>query len=130
MLQNSVKVNMTMVVLVLLLSSCTRTVYQVRDVYHHDSVYVTAVSVDTVLMRDSIHTVERGDTVTTTIYKYMYKVRERTDTCYVEKVDTVTKVETIEREKVVKKRDWLSTIGALAIGIIIGFAILLLDKRK
>ena len=121
---------MTMVVLVLLLTSCTRTVYQVRDVYHHDSVYVTAVSVDTVLMRDSIHTVEKGDTVTTTVYKYVYKVKERTDTCYVEKVDTVTKVETIEREKVVKKRDWLSTIGALAIGIIIGFVILLLDKRK
>ena len=119
-----------MVVLVLLLASCTRTVYQVRDVYHHDSVYVTAVSVDTVLMRDSIHTVEKGDTVATTIYKYIYKVKERTDTCYVEKVDTVTKVETIEREKVVRKRDWLSTIGALAIGIIIGFAILLLDKRK
>ena len=118
-----------MVVLVLLLSSCTRTVYQVRDVYHHDSVYVTAVSVDTVLMRDSIHTIEKGDTVTTTVYKYVYKVKERTDTCYIEKVDTVTKVETIEREKVVKKRDWLSTIGALAVGIIIGFAILLL-KRK
>ena len=129
MLQNSVKVNMTMVVLVLLLSSCTRTVYQVRDVYHHDSIYVTAISVDTVLMRDSIHTIERGDTVTTTVYKYVYKVKERTDTCYIEKVDTVTKVETIEREKVVKKRDWLSTIGALAVGIIIGFAILLL-KRK
>ena len=118
-----------MVVLVLLLSSCTRTVYQVRDVYHHDSVYVTAVSVDTVLMRDSIHTVEKGDTVTTTVYKYIYKVKERTDTCYILKVDTVAKVETIEREKVVRKRDWLSTIGALAVGIIIGFAILLL-KRK
>ena len=118
-----------MVVLVLLLTSCTRTVYQVHDVYHHDSVYVTAISVDTVLMRDSIHTIEKGDTVTTTVYKYVYKVKERTDTCYVEKVDTVTKVETIDREKVVKKRDWLSLIGALAIGIIIGFAILLL-KRK
>ena len=129
MLQNSEKVNMTMVALVLLLSSCTRTVYQVRDVVHHDSVYVTAISVDTVLMRDSIHTVEKGDTVATTIYKYIYKVRERTDTCYILKVDTVTKVETIEREKVVRKRDWLSTIGALAVGIIIGFAILLL-KRK
>ena len=130
MLRNMRKLNMTMAVLVILLSSCTRTVYQVRDVYHHDSVYVTAVSVDTVLMRDSIHTVERGDTVTTTVYKYIYKVRERTDTCYVEKVDTVTKVETIEREKVVRKRDWLSLIGALAVGIIIGFAIFLLDKRK
>ena len=56
-----------MVMMVLLLASCTRTVYQVRDVYHHDSIYVTAVSIDTVLMRDSIHTVEKGDTVTTTI---------------------------------------------------------------
>lgn len=116
------KLNM-MAVLVILLSSCTRTVYQVRDVYHHDSIYMTAVSIDTVLMRDSIHTVERGDTVTTTIYKYIYKVRERTDTAYIERTDTVTKTETIEREKVVKKRDWLSIIGAMVVGAIVGLVI-------
>ena len=112
-----------MVVLVLLLASCTRTVYQDHEVIRHDSIYVTAVSIDTVLMRDSIHTVEKGDTVTTTIYKYIYKVRERTDTAYIERTDTVTMMETVEREKVVKKRDWLSIIGAMVVGAIVGLII-------
>ena len=112
-----------MVALVLLLASCTRTVYQDHEVIRHDSIYVTAVSIDTVLMRDSIHTVEKGDTVTTTIYKYIYKVRERTDTAYIERTDTVTMTETVEREKVVKKRDWLSIIGAVVVGAIVGLII-------
>ena len=112
-----------MAVLVLLLASCTRTVYQDHEVIRHDSIYVTAVSIDTVLMRDSIHTVEKGDTVTTTIYKYIYKVRERTDTAYIERTDTVTMTETVEREKVVKKRDWLSIIGAVVVGAIVGLII-------
>ena len=112
-----------MAVLVLILASCTRTVYQDHEVIRHDSIYVTAVSIDTVLMRDSIHTVEKGDTVTTTIYKYIYKVRERTDTAYIERTDTVTMTETVEREKVVKKRDWLSIIGAMVVGAIVGLII-------
>ena len=122
MLQNMRKLNM-MAVLVLLLASCTRTVYQDHEIIRHDSIYVTAVSIDTVLMRDSIHTVEKGDTVTTTIYKYIYKVRERTDTAYIERTDTVTMTETVEREKVVKKRDWLSIIGAMVVGAIVGLII-------
>ena len=112
-----------MAVLVLLLASCTRTVYQDHEVIRHDSIYMTAVSIDTVLMRDSIHTIEKGDTVTTTIYKYIYKVRERTDTAYIERTDTVTMTETVEREKVVKKRDWLSIIGAVVVGAIVGLVI-------
>lgn len=122
MLQNMRKLNM-MAVLVLLLASCTRTVYQDHEVIRHDSIYMTAVSIDTVLMRDSIHTVEKGDTITTTIYKYIYKVRERTDTAYIERTDTVTMTETVEREKVVKKRDWLSIIGAVVVGAIVGLII-------
>ena len=110
-------------VLVLLLSSCTRTIYQDHEVIRHDSIYITAVSVDTVLMRDSIHTVERGDTVTTTIYKYIYKVRERTDTMFVERTDTVTNNVTKIEEKTRYKKDWLSIVGALVIGAIIGIII-------
>lgn len=112
-----------MAVLVLLLASCTRTVYQDHEVIRHDSIYVTAVSIDTVLMRDSIHIFEKGDTVTTTIYKYIYKVRERTDTAYIERTDTVTMTEMVEREKVVKKRDWLSIIGAVVVGAIVGLIV-------
>lgn len=109
-----------MVMAILLLSSCTRTIYQDHEVIKHDSIYIAAVSVDTVMQRDSIHVVERGDTVTTTVYKYIYKVRERTDTCYVQHTDTVMMTETKEVTKTVKKKDWLSIIGALGIGILIG----------
>ena len=71
-------------------SSCTtvKEVEVVRDVYHHDSIYITAVSIDTLIQRDSVHTIERGDTIQTTIYKYIYKVRERTDTIFRDRVDT------------------------------------------
>ena len=138
MLKKSEKVNMTnhlrdvtkMVMVILLLSSCTRTVYQERDVVRHDSIYIAAVSVDTIMQRDSIHVVERGDTVTTTIYKYLYKVRERIDTCYIERTDTMTRIETKEVMKTVRKRDWLSIIGALVAGIVIGFVICFQKRKK
>ena len=128
MLKNTGKVNTRhhfrdltkMLFVILLLPSCTRTVYQERETVRHDSIYIAAVSVDTVMQRDSIHVVERGDTVTTTIYKYIYKVRERTDTCYVQHTDTVMMTETKEVTKTVKKKDWASIIGALCIGILIG----------
>ena len=112
-----------MVVTILLMSitcSCTRTIYQDHEVIKHDSIYVSALAVDTIIQRDSIHTIERGDTVRTVIYKYIYKVRERTDTCYVQHTDTVTMTETKVETKTVKKKDWLSIIGALCIGILIG----------
>lgn len=116
--------NHALLTLIILLASitcsCTRTIYQEHDIIHHDSIYVTALAIDTIIQRDSIHTIERGDTVRTVIYKYIYKVRERTDTCYVLRTDTVTKTETKEVEKIVKKKDWLSIIGALCIGILIG----------
>ena len=131
MLQKTEKVNTRhllrtitkMVVTILLMSitcSCTRTIYQEHDIIHHDSIYVTALAVDTIIQRDSIHTIERGDTVRTVIYKYIYKVRERTDTCYVQHTDTVTMTETKVETKTVKKKDWLSIIGALCIGILTG----------
>lgn len=141
MLQKSEKVNMRnhfrditkMVAVILLMTiacSCTRTIYQERDVVHHDSIYIAAVSVDTIMQRDSIHVVERGDTVTTTIYKYIYKVRERTDTAYIERTDTVTRTEIREVVKTVRRRDWLSVIGALVVGIVIGFVICFQKRGK
>jgi len=110
-----------MAVLVILLSSCTRTVYQVRDVYHHDSIYVTALAVDTILQRDSVHVLERGDTVYKTIQKYVYKVKERRDTCYVQRTDTVLQTETKEVQKTVRKNDWLELVGGAAVAFLIGF---------
>lgn len=105
------------------LSSCTTTKVVAHEVIKHDSIYITALSVDTILQRDSIHIRERGDTIEKVVYRYIYKVRERTDTCYVLRTDTVTKIETKEVERIVKKKDWLSIICALAIGAIVGVII-------
>lgn len=122
-----------MVVSILLMSitcSCTRTVYQDREVVRHDSIYVTALSVDTILQRDSIHVLERGDTVYKTIQKYVYKVKERRDTCYVQRTDTVLQTETKEVQKTVRKNDWLELVGGATVAFLIGFFFAPLVRKK
>ena len=132
MLQKTEKVNTRllriitkMVVNILLMSitcSCTRTVYQDHDVIHHDSIYVTAQSVDTILQRDSVHVLERGDTVRITEYKYIYKVKERTDTFFRDRVDTFLMKKNIVKykTKTVKKKDWEFVVISFFLGLILG----------
>lgn len=105
------------------LSSCTTTKFVEHEVIKHDSIYITAVSVDTILQRDSIHIRERGDTIEKVVYKYIYKVRERIDTMFVERTDTITKAEITTEVKTRYRKDWLSIIGALVIGAIVGVII-------
>ena len=107
-------------VALLLFPACTTTRVVEHEIVKHDSIYITAIAVDTILQHDSIHIVDRGDTVTTTIYKYIYKVKERTDTMFVERTDTITKFETKTVTKTETRKDWLSIIGAFFVGVIIG----------
>ncbi len=104
------------------LSSCTRTVYQDREVVRHDSIYVTALAVDTILQRDSIHVLERGDTVRITEFKYIYKVKERTDTFFRDRVDTFLMKKNIVKykTKTVKKKDWEFIFISFFLGLILG----------
>lgn len=106
-----------------MLSSCTTTKVVEHEVIKHDSIYITALSVDTILQRDSIHIRERGDTIEKIVYKYIYKVRERADTCYISKTDTITNNVTKTEVKTRYRKDWLSIIGALVIGAIVGVII-------
>ena len=105
------------------LSSCTTTKVVEHEVIKHDSIYITALSVDTILQRDSIHIRERGDTIEKVVCRYIYKVRERTDTCYISKTDTITNNVTKIEEKTRYRKDWLSIIGALVVGAIVGVII-------
>jgi len=115
------------VILLLMCVSC-QTRYVERDIVHHDSIYITAWSVDTLIQRDSIHIREHGDTIEKIVYKYINNVHIRRDTIVQERVDTIAKVVTKVETKTIKKRDWLSCIGSLGIGIVIGFAILFFYK--
>lgn len=115
----------------LVLSSCrTTTEYIDREVVKHDSIYITAVSIDTIIQRDSIYTYERGDTVTTTVYKYIYKVRERTDTCYMERTDTVAVTNTVEVEKKVEVISWKGCLYAFVLGAVVAFLVLVSLRYK
>lgn len=118
-------------VILLLLSGCTRTVYQDREVVRHDSIYVTAQSVDTILQRDSVHVLERGDTVRITEYKYIYKIRERVDTSYIIVSDTVTKTvtkEVVGKGKIIEQIK-SGIIFSLAIGMVVLSSLLLIKRR-
>ena len=107
--------------LLLLLSGCTRTIYQDREVVRHDTAYVSKFALDTVIQRDSILVLERGDTVYKTIQKYVYTVKERRDTCYVQRTDTVLQTETKVETKTVRKNDWLELVGGATVAFLIGF---------
>lgn len=115
----------------LVLSSCkTTTEYVEHEIIKHDSIYITAVSVDTIMERDSIHIVERGDTITQYIYKYVYKVKERTDTMFVERTDTITLMETKVETKTIRKPSKTMLAIAFLIGAFIPTSIFYYIKRS
>lgn len=117
-------------VALLWMSSCTTTRIVEHEVIKHDSIYITAVSVDTILHHDSIHVVERGDTITTTIYKYIYKVKERTDTMFVERTDTILKTEVKEVEKTKRVTDWRMCLYSLIVGAVMGFLAFVIYRKS
>ena len=109
-----------MVIAIVLLSSCTRTIYQEREIVRHDSLYITSACVDTVIQRDSVRMLQEGDTVRIIETKYIYKLRERVDTCYKVRVDTVLKKEKVVEYKteIVRKTDWGKCVWAFLIGAV------------
>ncbi len=75
----------------LLMGGCTKKVYvPVETVTSRtDTVYSAKLRVDSVIFRDSIAVMQKGDTVLITKYRDRYKVRQRTDTVYQAVVDSV-----------------------------------------
>lgn len=75
----------------LLMGGCTKRVYVPVEntVTRTDTVCSAKVRVDSVIYRDSIAVVQKGDTVYYTKYRDRYKVRQRTDTVYQAVTDSV-----------------------------------------
>lgn len=75
----------------MLSGGCTRKVYVPTEhiVYSTDTVYEAVLRVDSVIQRDSVAVVQKGDTVLITRYRDRYSVKERTDTVYKAKTDSV-----------------------------------------
>lgn len=110
-------------VLVLLLSSCSRSVYVPVETVRVDTFVKTAVRVDSVRLTDSVYVSERtvGDTVyiVKTRTQWRDRLQLRVDTVYRSQTDTVTKVVEVVVEKKAKRRKvWPWLLGALAVGVV------------
>ena len=109
-------------VLMLLVMSCTtqRIVEVPVERVRTDSVYLTKLQRDTLVERDSVVMQIVGDTVYRTHVRYIYKTRLLRDTVLKQRVDTVTKVVTVEKERKRTVGDYawgiaLAVIGALVL---------------
>lgn len=86
------------IILLLLLPGCRSIEYYPLETVRSDTIYVNRLSVDTVLVRDSIRIMERGDTVTEFRYKYVYRYKDRVDTLYLSRADSIQVPYPVEKQ--------------------------------
>ena len=121
----------------MLSGGCARKVYVPTEhiVYSTDTVYEAVLRVDSVIQRDSVAVVQKGDTVLITRYRDRYRVKERTDTVYKANTDSVRVREPypVERELTKWEQAKMDFGGIFLCGLIaVGVAavIVWIVKRK
>ena len=93
--------------------SCRSTRYVPVETVKHDSVYVGKVVRDSVFVKDSVLVV-KGDTVTEYRWKYVFKYKNRTDTLYVSRTDTIRVPYPVEA-KLTKWQQFRMDVGGYAV---------------
>lgn len=122
----------------LLSGGCTRKVYVPTEhiVYSTDTVYEAVLRVDSVIQRDSVAVVQKGDTVLITRYRDRYRVKERTDTVYKAKTDSVRVREPYPVERELTK--WEQTkmdfggifLGGLCAVAVLAVAVWIIKRKR
>ena len=74
---------------ILAVTSCTRHVYEPVETTKSDTVYLNRVQLDSIYMRDSVFIEKSGDTIREFQYKYIYRFKDRIDTLYISKTDSI-----------------------------------------
>lgn len=80
------------VVIILLMSaicSCRSVRYVPVETTKSDTVYLNRVQLDSIYMRDSVFIEKSGDTIREFQYKYIYRFKDRIDTLYISKTDSI-----------------------------------------
>ena len=106
-----------------MLSGCKTVKYYPLETVRIDTVYVNKQRVDSVIVRDSVHIIEKGDTVTEFRLKYIYKYKDRTDTLYISKTDTVSVPYPVEKQ-LTKWQQTKVNYGGWAMGVIFVFILI------
>lgn len=116
------KKTILLLMLAMLLASCTKAVYVPVETVRTDTLYRGAARVDSVVSSDTVRVMNRGDTVFSEVIRWRTMVRERHDTVYDSRVDSVAVpypvevVREVEREltawEMIRLRSWWAFLVA------------------
>ena len=96
-------------------TSCTRHVYVPVETTKSDTAYLNRVQLDSIYMRDSVFIEKSGDTIREFQYKYIYRFKDRIDTLYISKTDSIQVPYPVEVVKY-KTPQWCWwTLGGIAL---------------
>ena len=104
--------------------SCRSIKYVPVESIQYDSVYLNKVVKDSIYIKDSVLLV-KGDTIIYYRYKYIYQYKDKTDTLYVTKTDSVQVPYPVEKQ-LTWWQQFQIDVGGLAIGIAIISAIIVI----
>lgn len=112
-----------LILLAMAVTSCRSVRYVPVETVKHDSVYVGKVVRDSVFVKDSVLVV-KGDTVTEYRWKYVFKYKNRTDTLYVSRTDTIRVPYPVEAKLTKWQRFKMEAGGyAIALAVILVIAV-------
>lgn len=95
--------------------SCSRVQYVPVGTVQRDSVYLNKLVRDSVYVMDSVLVV-KGDTVTEYRYRYVFKYKDRTDTVYVNRTDSIRVPYPVEK-KLSKWQQVKMDVGGYAVAV-------------
>lgn len=104
--------------------SCRSIKYVPVESIQYDSVYLNKVVKDSIYIKDSVLLV-KGDTIIEYRYKYIYQYKDKTDTLYVTKTDSVQVPYPVEKQ-LTWWQQFQIDVGGWAIGIAIISAIIVI----
>ena len=110
-------------------TSCTRHVYVPVETTKSDTVYLNRVHLDSIYMRDSVFIEKSGDTIREFQYKYIYRFKDRIDTLYISKTDSIQVPYPVEVVKY-KTPQWCWwTLGGIVL-LLVPYIVKLITKLK
>lgn len=117
------------VLLLVLICSCTTTKYVEVPVEKVRTEYVDKIKYDSIYSQDSIYIREKGDTIFKDSYKYLYKYKYIKDT--LNTTDTITVTKPVEVEKEINKLyTWQILLMVMGGGLLGFLAYKLIRKIK
>ncbi|WP_444339478.1 hypothetical protein [Phocaeicola plebeius] len=115
---------MCLILLASAIWSCRSVKYVPVESIQYDSVYLNKVVKDSIYIKDSVLFV-KGDTIIEYRYKYIYQYKDKTDTLYVTKTDSVQVPYPVEKQ-LTWWQQFQIDVGGWAIGIAIISAIIVI----